>query len=721
MSHFFEQPITRTIEENYMPYTMSVIVARAIPEIDGFKPAHRKLLYTMYKMGLLSGNRTKSANVVGQTMRLNPHGDAAIYETMVRMSRGNETLLHPFVDSKGNFGKCTSRDTQYAAPRYTEVKLDAIAAELFVDIDRDTVDFVDNYDSTMKEPTLFPVTFPNILVNPNQGVAVGMATNICSFNLAEVCATTVELIKNPDHNLFLTLSAPDFSTGGQLIYNQKALETIYQTGLGSFKLRARYRYDKKNHCLEIFEIPYNTTIEGIMDKIVDLIRDGKLREITALRDETDINGLKLTLDLKRGVDAEKLMQKLFRMTPLENSFSCNFNLLLGCTPHVLGVREILNEWVAFRTECIRRGTYFDIQKKKETLHLLRGLQKILLDIDEAIRIIRQTEEAVDVVPNLMIGFGIDQVQAEYVAEIKLRNLNREYILNKTKETGDLEREIADLEDLVDKPKRIHKKIIAQLQTIAKKYGKPRKTQLLYPEEIVPYEETSEAEDYPVHFFVTRAGYFKKITPLSLRMSGDQKLKEGDELFQFLEGSNSSELLFFTDRQQVYKLRASEFEDTKASVLGEYVPQKLGFKDGEQLILTVAVREYVGHLLFFFANGKCAKVPLASYETKQNRKKLINAYSATAPLVGAFYVREDCEFLVASSNGRYVLFETRLLAEKTTRTTGGVSVLTLKGQNVLVRAEPYASGTFVRPEGYRVKNIPAAGCFLKEADRPVEQK
>ncbi|MBP3299926.1 MAG: topoisomerase IV [Clostridia bacterium] len=712
----YEQNITDTLELNYMPYAMSVIVSRAIPEIDGFKPAHRKLLYTMYKMGLLNGKLTKSANVVGQTMRLNPHGDAAIYDTMVRLTRGHEALLHPFVESKGNFGKHTSRDTAYAAARYTEVKLDGFSAELFAEIDHDTVDMVDNYDSTMKEPSLLPVTFPNILVNPNQGVAVGMATNICSFNLTEICNTTIELIKNENHDILTTLTAPDFPSGAQLIYDADALRNIYETGSGSFRLRAKYRYDKKNSCLEIYEIPYNTTLEAAMDKIVELVKLGKLKEISAIRDETDISGLKLAIDLKRSVDPDALMQKLYKMTPLESSFSCNFNVLVGYSPKVMGVREILTEWIAFRMECIRRATFYDIGKKKEYLHLLQGLRKILLDIDEAIRIIRQTEEAADVVPNLMIGFGIDQVQAEYVADIKLRNLNREYILNKTAETDALAAEIEDLEDLLAKPKRIHKLIIKQLQAISKKYGKPRKTQLLYPDEVVEYSEEEKVEEYAVSFFLSKAGYFKKITPLSLRMGGEQKFKEGDALLSSLEGDNASELLFFTDRHQVYKCKASEFADTKASVLGDFLPQKLGFDEGETPVAMFATRDYAGHLVFFFANGKAVRVPLNAYETKQNRKKLINAYSDASPLVGVYLVREDAEFYLRSSNNRYLLLNSALIPEKVTRNANGVTVLSLKAKNTLDVAEPYQAGTFVKPDGYRVSSIPVAGFLLKEADK-----
>ncbi len=712
----YEQKITDTLELNYMPYAMSVIVSRAIPEIDGFKPAHRKLLYTMYKMGLINGHLTKSANVVGQTMRLNPHGDAAIYETMVRLTRGHEALLHPFVESKGNFGKHTSRDTAYAAARYTEVKLDGFAGELFAEIDHDTVDMVDNYDGTMKEPALLPVTFPNILVNPNQGVAVGMATNICSFNLTEICNTTVELLKNKDHDILTTLTAPDFPSGAQLLYDAEALRNIYETGTGSFRLRSKYRYDKKNNCIEIFEIPYNTTIEACQDKIEELVKLGKIKEISYMRDETDINGLKLTIDLKRGTNPDALMQKLYKMTPLESSFSCNFNILVGYSPKVMGVREILNEWIAFRVECIRRATFYDIGKKKDYLHLLHGLRKILLDIDEAIRIIRQTEEAADVIPNLMIGFGIDQVQAEYVAEIKLRNLNREYILNKTAETDALAAEIEDLEDLLNKPKRIHKLIIKQLQEISKKYGKPRKTQLLYPDEIEEFEEEETVDDYAVTFFLSKAGYFKKITPLSLRMGGEQKYKEGDELLCSIDSGNGAELLIFTNQHQVYKCKASEFADCKASVLGEFLPQRLGFDANEIPVAMFATRDYSGHLVFFFANGKGVRVPLNAYETKQNRKKLINAYSDTAPLVGVYHIREDAEFYLSTSNNRHLLLNSSLIPEKVTKNANGVTLFSVKAKNTVVSAQPYLPGTFVKPEGYRVSSIPSPGFFLKEADK-----
>lgn len=713
-----EQAITDTLKENFMPYAMSVIVSRAIPEIDGFKPAHRKLLYTMYTMGLLKGNRTKSANIVGSTMKLNPHGDAAIYETMVRLTRGHDALLHPFVDSKGNFGKHSSRDTAYAAPRYTEAKLDSFCAEIFADIDKDTVDMVDNYDGTLKEPALLPVTFPNVIVSPNQGMAVGMTTNIASFNLAEVCNTAAELIKNPDHDLFLTLTAPDFTTGGDLIYDRNALETIYNTGMGSFKLRGRHRYDKKSNCLEIYEIPYTTTTEAIIDKVVELAKGGKIKEISDVRDETDINGLKIAIDLKRGADPEKVAQMIYKMTTLEDSFACNFNVLVGGLPRVMGIREILTEWTAFRVECIRRSTYYAVQKKGDYLHLLRGLEKILLDIDKAIRIVRETEEEADVIPNLMIGFSIDQVQAEFVAEIKLRNLNREYILKKTKEIESLEEELADLNDLLAKPKRINQLIIKQLQGIAKKYGQPRRTKILYPDDVPVYTESEEIEDYPVTFFVTESGYCKKITPQSLRMYSEQKLKEGDSIRQTVESSNAAELIFFTDKQQAYKIKAHELDDTKASAYGEYIPQRLGLDEDEHIVYTVITTDFVGSLLVFFQNGKVARVAINAYETKLNRKKLVNAYSAAAPLCSMHAIREETDFLLIASNGRRMVFNTALIGEKTTKNTAGVNVMTLKAKSVLAEAAPYVSGTLVRPEAYRVKTVPAAGCFLKEEDKQV---
>lgn len=710
-----ERPIATVLEENYMPYAVSVYISRAIPEIDGFKPSHRKLLYTMYRKGLLTGNRTKSANIVGETMKLNPHGDAAIYETMVRLTRGHEALLHPFVDSKGSFGKHYSRDMAYAASRYTEAKLDPICAEVFGDIDKDVVDFVPNYDGELMEPTLLPVAFPNILVSPNLGIAVGMASNICSFNLREVCETAIALLKNESFDIMTTLTAPDFSTGGQLVYDAQQIRKIYQTGTGSFKVRAKYRYEKKGNTIEIVEIPYSTTIEAIIDKIVELVKSGKLREVTNVRDLSDKSGMRISIDLKRGTDPEKLMQKLFKMTPLEDSFSCNFNILIGGTPRVLGVKEILLEWNAFRSECVRRGIYFDLQKKKDRLHLLEGLQKILLDIDRAIEIIRHTEDDKMVVPNLMIGFGIDETQAEFVAEIKLRNLNQEYILNKTAEIDKLKTDIADYEDILQKPARVKKIIIAQLQSIIKKYGKPRMTQLLYEDEIEDQEPLEEAPDYPVTLFMTKQGYFKKVTAQSLRMSGEHKLKEGDELFLTLESTNRAHLLVFTDKQQVYKARVSDFADTKISLLGDYLPQALQMQEGEQAVFMAATTDYAGYLLVFFKNGKCAKVEMHAYQTKLNRKKLIHAYSAAAEPVAMFHIEQDGEFVLTASNNRTLIADSRLISPKTTKDTAGVHVMTLKSKTFLDHVTIYQEGMFEQPSHYRTKNLPAAGSFLRDAD------
>lgn len=713
---YIQKPITQTLEENFMPYAMSVIVSRAIPEIDGFKPSHRKLLYTMYKMGLLTGVRTKSANIVGQTMRLNPHGDSAIYETMVRLTRGHDALLHPFIDSKGNFGKHFSRDMAYAASRYTEAKLDSFCSEIFSDIDKDVIDFVDNYDSTTKEPTLLPVTFPNILVSPNQGIAVGMASNICSFNLAEICATTIELIKNKNHDLLLTLIAPDFTTGAEIIYDPEQMRSIYENGVGSFKIRSKYSYDKKNNSLLITEIPYTTTSEAIIDKIAELVKAGKVREISDIRDETDFDGMKIAIDLKRGVDYEKLMQKLFKMTTLEDSFPCNFNVLISGYPKVLGVRELLLEWVSFRHECLRRGIAFDIKKKKDRLHLLEGLGKILLDIDKAVAIIRGTEDDKEVVPNLMIGFGIDEIQAEFVADIKLRNLNKNYILNKISETENLKKEIEELESVVGNPKKIDKIIIKQLENIAKKYGKPRKTTLVYKSDVVEYSETVEIDDYPVSVFVTSEGYLKKITPQSLRMSNEQKLKEGDTISNIYETSNACDLIVFTDKGQAYKSKLYEFEDTKASSLGEFLPQKLSFDNEENVIFALPVKEYKGSVLAFFENGKCARIDLSAYETKSNRKKLINAYSLVSPLVAMFYISEEKEFVCYASNNRILIVSTASIAPKTTKSTAGVNVMTLKkGKTFLSKVIPFEDGLFENPSHYRTKNIPAAGSFLKKED------
>ena len=711
-----QSPITETLEKNYMPYAMSVIVSRALPEIDGFKPAHRKLLYTMYGMGLLKGARTKSANIVGSTMHLNPHGDAAIYETMVRMGRGNESLLVPFVDSKGNFGKAYSRDMAYAASRYTEAKLEAVCEELFRDIDKDTVDFVPNYDGTTTEPTLLPVTFPTILANNTLGIAVGMASNICSFNLAELCETTVALMKHPDHDLLTTLPAPDFVGGGEILYNEAELRKIYETGRGSVRVRAQYRYEKDGNMLEITRIPPTTTVEAIMDKIAELVKTGKIKEISDMRDETDLNGLKLTIDLKRGQDPDKLMQKLFRTTPLEDSFACNFNLLIGGQPRVLGVRQILNEWVAFRIECVRRRTYHDLQGKQKRLHLLKGLEAILLDIDKAIRIVRETEEDAEVVPNLMIGFGIDETQAEYVAEIKLRHLNREYILKRTQEIADLEAEIARLEEILKSDAKIRRIIIDELNAVAKKYGQPRRCQILYDVETADAAAEEESlPDYPVTVFFTREGYFKKITPQSLRMSGEQKLKEGDEVVQQVETRNDAWLLFFTDQRQVYKCRAADFADTKASVMGEFVAASLGMDEGEQPIYMAVTLDYKGYMLFAYANGKFAKIAMNSYATKQNRKKLLKAYSDKETLACMLQLPEEQEIAVRSTGGRMLLAHTTQIAEKQTRDTAGVAVITLKKNQHIEWVKPAAQLELSNPHRYRVRSLPAAGALVREED------
>ncbi len=716
-----EQAISETLEVNYMPYAMSVIVSRAIPEIDGFKPSHRKLLYTMYKMGLLSGSRTKSANIVGQTMRLNPHGDAAIYETMVRLARGNETLLHPLVDSKGNFGKVYSRDMAYAASRYTEAKLDKICTELFKDIDSDTVDMVDNYDASTKEPTLLPTTFPNILVNANQGIAVGMASNICSFNLKEVCETAIALMQNPNHDILSTLPGPDFSTGGELIFEENVTREIYSTGRGCFKLRAKWRYVKENNLIEIYEIPYSTTSEAIMDKVAELIKAGKIREILDMRDETDLGGLKLTIDLKRGIDPEKLMQKLFRMTTLQDSFPCNFNILIAGMPRVMGVGEILEEWTAWRVGCVKRRLYFQIQKKAERLHLLKGLERILLDIDKAISIIRQTELESEVVPNLMIGFGIDQVQANYVAEIKLRNINKEYILRQTKAIDELEREIAELQDTLDNRKKLDKVIINELKQVAEKFGQPRKTEIIYESILTDLDEEEEdIPDYPVTLFVSREGYLKKITPASLRMSGEQKFKEGDKLAFSVECNNRSEILVFTDQCQCYKSRLSDFEDSKASLLGDYLPQKLGMEQGETVRQVILPGDYKGFVLFFFENGKIAKVPLSAYETKTNRRKLTGAYSDKSPLVTAMAMSEDCQVALYASDSRVAIISTAQLLPKTTRNTIGVTAMSLKKKAVLTGAMRLEDSGIVNASRYRSRNIPTAGALLKEEDSSEKQ-
>ena len=695
-----EQPIVSTIRENYMPYAMSVILSRAIPEIDGFKPSHRKLLYMMYKMGLLNGGRTKSANIVGATMKLNPHGDSAIYDTMVRLSRGYEALLHPYVDSKGNFGKFYSRDMAWAASRYTEAKLDAICNELFRDIDKDTVDFVDNYDNTMKEPSLLPVAFPSVLVNANTGIAVGMASNICSFNLREICETTAALIRDPDHDIKSTLPAPDFTGGCQIIYDENVINQVYETGRGSIKLRAKYVYDKSANCIDILSIPATTTCEVIIEKVIDLVKQGKVKEISDIRDETGIDGLKITIDLKRGIDADKLMTKLYRFTTLEDSYACNFNVLIAGVPRVLGVKALLEEWIAFRIECVRRRTYFDRNKKADKLHLLRGLEKILLDIDKAVKIVRETDEESEVVPNLMIGFGIDEIQAEYVAEIKLRHLNREYILKRTKDLEDLEKEIAELDEILKSKARIKTIIVKELKSIAEKYGQPRKSIIIYDDVARYEEETVEIPDYPVNLFFTKEGYFKKITPQSLRMSGEQKLKDGDEIIQALEFTNNCDLLFFTDKCQVYKAKADDFAQTKASVLGDYVAAKLGFDEGENAVKMVATKDYKGMLLFAFENGKAAKVPLESYATKTNRKKLTGAYSDKSPLVGLLYIPEDEEVLFKASSGNMLLVHTGALALKTTRSTQGVAVLKPKKGHRLFSIERYKEGSFTNPKCYR---------------------
>ena len=715
-----EQRITDTLETNYMPYAMSVIVSRAIPEIDGFKPSHRKLLYTMYKMGLLNGARTKSANIVGQTMRLNPHGDAAIYDTMVRLSKGYGALLHPFVDSKGNFGKVYSRDMAWAASRYTEAKLSAICAELFRDIDSDTVDFIDNYDNTMKEPALLPTTFPNILVSANQGIAVGMASQLCGFNLGEVCDTTIAYLKNPDCDLTETLLAPDFPTGGEVICDVDALREIYSTGRGGVKVRARWRYDKKENLIEVYEIPYTTTTEAIMDKVAELIKAGKVREITDMRDETDLNGLKLTIDLKRGTDPDKLMQKLMKSTTLQDTMSCNFNVLIAGMPRVMGVRELLDEWCAWRTECVRRRVYFVMSKKKDKLHLLKGLKRILLDIDKAIRIIRETEAEADVVPNLMIGFGIDQVQAEYVAELKLRNINKEYILKRVEETSALQDEIEDLEDILARPARVKKIIVTELEDVRKKYAEPRRTGIVYGHEVEEYTEEITVDDYAVSVFLSREGYFKKITPASLRMNAEQKYKEGDALAQSFETSNAAEVMFFTDKCQVYKTRLSDFDDTKASALGDYLPAKLGMDEGESVVYMVLPGDYRGWMIFFFENGKAAKVELSAYRTTSNRRKLTGAYSDKSPLRTALCLREDCELAVYSTEPRVLVFSTALLGSKTTRATQGVAVLTLKKKFTLDYACPAEATGIANLARYRARSLPAVGALLKAEDSDEKQ-
>ena len=714
-----DQPITETLESNYMPYAMSVIVSRAIPEIDGFKPSHRKLLYCMYKMGLLNGQRTKSANIVGQTMHYNPHGDAAIYETMVRLTRDNEALNAPFVDSKGNFGKVYSRDMAYAASRYTEAKLAPICAELFRDIDKDTVDFVPNYDNTTTEPMLLPTTFPNVLVSANMGIAVGMASQVCGFNLGEVCQTTIELLKNPDHAILTTLPAPDFPTGGEIVYDAGQMAQIYETGRGSFPVRAKWRYLEKEHIIEIYEIPYTTTVEAIIDKCRDLIKEGKLREVSDMRDETDLGGLKLAVDVKRGTDPDKLMAKLFKLTPLQDNFPCNFNILIAGSPKVMGVGEILTEWIAWRTECVRRRVFYDLTKKKEKLHLLEGLRAILLDIDRAIKIIRETEAEADVVPNLMIGFGIDEIQAEFVAEIKLRNINREYILRRVAETEELAKEIEDLEDTLKNRRRIRSIIIDELKQVMKKYPSPRRTELVYSGEVEEYEEDAAVEDYPVHLFLSRHGYFKKITPQSLRMSGEQKYKEDDALSQYFETTNRAEFLIFTDRAQVYYLRVSELSESKASALGDYLPARLGMDEGENVVTAVPAGDYTGTILLFFQNGKCARFTLEAYATKTKRKRATGAFSDKSPLVCVLPLTEEIELAAVSGEDRCVVFSTALLAPKTSRTTQGVQVMNLK-KHPLVRVQPLSETPIKNRSRYRVRSIPAAGAKLTEEDRGEEQ-
>ena len=715
-----EQPITDTLETNYMPYAMSVIISRAIPEIDGFKPSHRKLLYTMYKMGLMNGNRTKSANIVGQTMRLNPHGDAAIYDTMVRLSRSYDALLTPFVDSKGNFGKVFSRDMACAAPRYTEARLTAICSELFRDIDSDTVDFTDNYDNTMKEPVLLPTTFPNILVSANSGIAVGMASQFCGFNLREVCETTIAYLKNPNCDLTETLLGPDFSTGGDLICDPEALRSIYETGRGSVRVRAKYRYIKSENIIEVYEIPYSTTIEAILDKVAELIKAGKIKEISDMRDETDRTGLKLAIDLKRGTDPDKLMARLYKQTPLEDSFPCNFNVLIAGTPRVLGVRELLEEWTAWRTESVRRRVHYVLTKKKEKLHLLKGLKRILLDIDKAIQIIRETEQDAEVIPNLMIGFGIDQIQAEYVAEIKLRNINKEYILKRVAETDALRDEIDDLEDILKDARRVKKIIVDELNAVAKKYGEDRRTTIVYSHEIETEEEEEVVEETSVHIFLSREGYFKRITPQSLRMSGEQKYKEGDGPSQYFETTSHAEIMFFTDRCQVYKTRISEFDDTKASLLGDYLPSKLGMDPGENVIYAVLPGDYSGSLLFLFENGKAARVELTAYKTTSNRRKLTGAYGDKSPLVSMTCLTVDRELAVYSTEPRVVVFHTALLAPKTTRSSQGVQLITLKKNYRPERICPVEETAITNVSRYRVRALPAAGALLKEEDSEEKQ-
>lgn len=709
------QLITQTLETNYMPYAMSVIMSRAIPEIDGFKPSHRKILYTMFKMGLLTGNRSKSANIVGRTMQLNPHGDAAIYETMVRLSRGYEALLHPYVDSKGNFGKAYSRDMLWAAARYTEAKLDAICAELFRDIDRETVDFVDNYDSTMREPTLLPVSFPSVLINANTGIAVGMASSICSFNLTEICETTIRLMENPQHNIADTLKAPDFICGGQILYERNAIEEIYTTGRGGIKVRAKYCFDVKSNCVDITQIPPTTTVEAIVDKIIERVKSGTVREINDVRDETDKSGLKITIDLKRGVDPDKLMQKLFRQTTLEDTFSCNFNVLINGYPKVLGVGQLLEEWLVFRTECVRRRVSYDLKRAQERLHLLRGLSKILLDIDKAIKIVRNTDEESEVVPNLMIGFMIDEIQAEFVAEIKLRHLNREYILKRIQDIEKLEKDIIEMESILANKSKVKKIIIHELNLVIQKYGKPRCSEIIYASDNAEDESPEEIPDYPVYYFFSQEGYFKKVTALSLRMSGEHKLKEGDSLLISMESTNNKDLLFFTNKQQVYKAKAADFEETKISVLGDYIPSKLDMEPNETTLYMSVTSDYSGYMLFFFENGKIAKVDMSVYQTKTNRKKLINAYSSKSKIAAMKQITQDCDLVVTSSSGKVLLFNTGAITPKTTKDTAGVSLLSLKKGQRLASVREYKQGEFIKPHRYKTKNLPSAGALLSAED------
>ena len=715
-----EQKITNTLTENYMPYAMSVIISRAIPEIDGFKPSHRKLLYTMYKMNLLTGNKMKSANVVGRTMQLNPHGDGAIYETMVRLTRGNDALLHPFVDSKGNFAKHYSRDMAYAASRYTEVKLDEFAKEIFRDIDKNTVDFVDNYDGTMKEPVLLPVSFPNILVNPNQGIAVGMASCICSFNLKEVCETTIAYLKNENCDIYKTLLAPDFTTGGSLIYNESAIKAVYESGKGSFKIRSKYRYDKKNSCIEIYEIPYSTTSEAIIDKIIELIKAGKIKDITDLRDETDLKGLKITLDIRKSTDVQKLMSKLYKMTPLEDSFSCNFNVLIGQSPKVMGVREILSHWTKFRMDCIRRKVKFDLNKLTHKLHLLEGLQKILLDIDKAVKIIRETEKEVDVIPNLMAGFGIDEIQADYVAEIKLRNINKEYILKRTSEIEDLEKELDHLSYVLGNDGEIKKIIIAELKEISKKHGVERRTDIIYDDQMEDFDEEELVEDYNLKIFLTKDGYLKKISAVSLRSASAQKLKENDTIIVEQESTNRADLVLLSSMQNAYKIKISDIADCKASDWGHFVHNILPMEDGETIVYAIATSNYEGNILYTFENGKCAKINLKSYETKTNRKKLINAYSNKSPLVDVKFLKEDTDLVAYTDLDKILIFNTSAISVKTAKDSQGVAVMNMKKKSKMAKVEYLSDVNFENPDYYRTKNIPATGYYLKGGDAPDDQ-